>query len=257
MAQTLTNERSLTRRQADIAREVAFLKRTRLLGWGGALLCVVAGALVKATADGGPGLLFLGVALLFVALGQEFRRRESLQELADTESMRGAKEQMARLLDEKLANDHYILNDLHLKVGREKCWVDHLVVAPSGLFVMNTLNWSGKIIGDTSKQAPTWKIRAPGGGVRTARNPLGRVLRERRILCNWLKGTSLIWERVFPIVILAHPEADIAVSNAERRVLTPDQTITFINDFCFEKPVLSGPEVEKLARGLHEHSGSA
>ncbi len=252
MAQTLTNERSLGRRQEDIARELAFLKRMRLVEWSAAGVGLLAGLLWRFAAGGGWGLLILGAFIAFVTLGHEARRRESAQEFTDMEGMRGAKEDVARLLDEKLANDHYILNDLHLKVGREKCWIDHLVVAPSGMFVINTLNWSGKIIGDTAKQAYTWKIRGADGKARPARNPVGRVLRERRILCNWLKGTSLIWERVFPIVVLAHPQAELAVTNAERRVLTPESLVTHINDFCFEKPVLSGEEVEKLARGLHK-----
>ena len=196
-------------------------------------------------------------AQLFLALGHEARRREQLQDQEDTASIRAAKNEFARLLDEKLANDHFILNDLRLKVGREKCWIDHLVVAPSGMFVVNTLNWDGKIVGDTGKQAYVWKIRSPDGKIRPARNPIGRVLRERRILCNWLKGTNLIWERVFPVVVLAHPNAEIQVTNAERRVLAPEQAVTYINDFCFEKPVLSNAEVEKLAQGLNAHSGEA
>ena len=204
-----------------------------------------------------PFVLFLGGFLVFLALGHEARRREQLEELAETEQMRGAKEAVARMLDDKLANDHYVLNDLRLKVGREKCWIDHLVVAPSGLFVINTMNWDGKIVGDTAKQAYTWKIRSPDGKIRPARNPVGRALRERRILCNWLKGTNLIWERVFPLVVLANPNAEIQVTNAGNKVLTPEKAVTFINDFCFEKPVLSNAEVEKLAQGLNERSGEA
>ena len=257
MAQTLTNERNLLGRQTAIEQELRLLKRMRLIEWSAAALFVVVGLIWKFGLDKGFFLLFIGGALVFLALGHEARRQESLQEHADTESMRGAKEAMARLLDEKLANDHYVLNDLRLKVGREKCWIDHLVVAPSGMFVINTLNWSGKIVGDTSKQAYTWKIRSPDGKVRPARNPVGRALRERRILCNWLKGTHLIWERVFPVVVLAHPEADIQVTNAERRVLSPEKAVTFINDFCFEKPVLSNAEVEKLARGLNDQQDQA
>lgn len=257
MAQTLTNERNLLGRQNAIEQELRLLKRMRLIEWSAAALFVVVGLVWKFGLDKGFFLLFIGGALVFLALGHEARRQESLQEHADTESMRGAKEAMARLLDEKLANDHFVLNDLRLKVGREKCWIDHLVVAPSGMFVINTLNWSGKIVGDTSKQAYTWKIRSPDGKVRPARNPVGRALRERRILCNWLKGTHLIWERVFPLVVLAHPEADIQVTNAERRVLSPEKAVTFINDFCFEKPVLSNAEVEKLARGLNDQQDQA
>lgn len=258
MAKTLTNERNLLRRQEAIGRDLLLLKRMRLVEWGAAVLFVVLGLLLKNAGNpGGSFVLFIGGALVFLALGHEFRRKEQIQEQAETEQMRGAKAEVARLLDEKLANDHYVLNDLRLKVGREKCWIDHLVVAPSGMFVVNTMNWDGRIVGDTSKQAYTWTIRAPGGKVRPVRNPIGRVLRERRILCNWLKGTNLIWERVFPLVVLANKNAEIQITNAERRVLTPEQAITLINDFCFEKPVLSNAEVEKLALGLNEHQDRA
>ena len=159
MAVTLSNESSLGRRQAEIARELALFKRLRIAEWSGAVLCLAAGILIKLS-GGGVHMLVLGAILVFIALGHETRRRESEREFADAESVLGAKKDVARLLDEKLANDHFVLNDLHLKVGREKCWIDHLVVAPSGIFVLNTLNWSGKIIGDTSKQAHVWKIRS-------------------------------------------------------------------------------------------------
>ena len=258
MAKTLTNESNLRDRQEAIERDLRILKRMRLVEWGAAVLFLVVGGILKTAGNPAAALvLFIGGALAFLALGHEARRREQMQDQAETASMREAKGEVARLLDEKLANDHYVLNDLHLIVGREKCWIDHLVVAPSGMFVINTLNWDGTIVGDTGKQAYTWKIRSPDGKIRPARNPVGRALRERRILCNWLKGTNLIWERVFPLVVLANPNADIQVTNAERRVLTPDRAITFINDFCFEKPVLSNAEVEKLANGLNEHSGEA
>ena len=257
MAKTLTNERNLLQRREAIARDLSLLKRMRLVEWGAAALFIVAGLVWRFGLDKGFFVLFIGGVLAFLALGHEARRREQLEELADTETMRGAKEAVAKLLDDKLANDHYVLNDLRLKVGREKCWIDHLVVAPSGMFVINTMNWEGKIVGDTAKQSYVWKIRAPDGKIRPARNPVGRALRERRILCNWLKGTNLIWERVFPLVVLANPNAEIQVTNAGNKVLTPEKAVTFINDFCFEKPVLSNAEVEKLALGLNAHSGEA
>lgn len=257
MAKTLTNESNLRNRQEAIERDLLLFKRMRLVEWGAAALFVAFGLFWKIGLDKGYFPLFIGGALVFLALGHEARRKEQLQEQADTASMREAKGEVARLLDEKLANDHFILNDLRLKVGREKCWIDHLVVAPSGMFVLNTHNWDGKIVGDTSKQAYTWKIRSPDGKIRPVRNPVGKARRERRILCNWLKGTSLIWERVFPLVVLANPTAEIQVTNAARQVLTPEQAVTFINDFCFEKPVLSNAEVEKLATGLNAPANEA
>lgn len=245
MAQTLTNERNLLERQEAIERDLRIMNSIRIIEWGVAVLCLVIGIFWKLA-------LGIGAALAFLALGHEARRREQMKDQSETASIREAKGAVARLLDEKLANDHYVLNDLHLIVGREKCWIDHLVVAPSGMFVITTMNWDGKIVGDTGKQVYQWKILSEGK-VRPVRNPVGKAMRDRRILCNWLKGTSLIWERVFPLVVLANPNAEIQITNAERRVLTPEQAVTFINDFCFQQPVLSNAEVEKLANGLNRH----
>lgn len=258
MAKTLTNESNLRERQEAIERDLRILKTMRLVEWGAAALFLAIGFILKGIGNPASSfVLFIGGALVFLALGHEARRREQMQDQAETASIREAKGEFARLLDEKLANDHYVLNDLHLIVGREKCWIDHLVVAPSGMFVINTMNWDGTIVGDTGKGVYQWKIRTPDGKIRPVRNPVGKALRERRILCNWLKGTNLIWERVFPLVVLANPNAEIQVTNAERRVLAPEQAVTLINDFCFQKPVLSNAEVEKLANGLNRHVAEA
>ena len=252
MAQTLTTERNLLRRQEEIESEVRFLKRMRILEWTAAAIILAVGLAWRYGNGGGWGIVILGAFIAFLALGHEFHRRESAEEGEETAEFRAAKASVAALLDEKLANDHYILNDLRLKSGREKCWIDHLVVAPSGMFVVNTCAWDGEIFGDPSKKAYEWKIRTSDGRVRPARNPVGRALRERRILCNWLKGTNLIWERVFPVVVFANPEAKLNPASTRDRLMTPEQLVNFINDFCFEKPVLSNSEVEKLANGLNQ-----
>ncbi len=251
MARTLTSEQNLTRRRDEINRETTFLKRMRIVETAVAAVCIVAGIVWKYAMGGGFSVLVLGAFVAFVAIGHAVRQGETSEETADTEALLQRKKDIAALLDEKLANDHYVLNDIRLKVGREKCWIDHLVVAPSGMFVIKNVCWEGSIYGDTSKQAHVWKIKGPDGKLRPARNPVGMALRSRRLLCNWLKGTNLIWERVFPVVVMSSPSADLHIQNVRDRAMTPDQLINYINDFCFDKPVLSNAEVEKLANGLN------
>jgi hypothetical protein len=51
--------------------------------------------------------------------------------------------QVAQLLNITLSDDYFLLNDLYLRnAGGD---VDHIVVGPSGVFVIETKNWSGKI----------------------------------------------------------------------------------------------------------------
>jgi hypothetical protein len=51
--------------------------------------------------------------------------------------------QVAKLLTSKLNDDYYLLNDLYLCDGGGD--IDHIVLGPNGVFVLETKNWSGKI----------------------------------------------------------------------------------------------------------------
>ncbi len=51
--------------------------------------------------------------------------------------------QVAKLLNSKLSDDYFLINDLYLHNGGGD--IDHVVLAPSGIFVLETKNWSGDI----------------------------------------------------------------------------------------------------------------
>lgn len=51
--------------------------------------------------------------------------------------------QVAKLLNSRLSDDYFLINDLYLHNGGGD--IDHVVLAPSGIFVLETKNWSGDI----------------------------------------------------------------------------------------------------------------
>jgi Nuclease-related domain. len=51
--------------------------------------------------------------------------------------------QVAKLLIASLSDDYYLINDLYLHGGGGD--IDHIVLAPGGVFVLETKNWSGHI----------------------------------------------------------------------------------------------------------------
>ena len=51
--------------------------------------------------------------------------------------------QVTKLLGSTLSDDYIILNDLYLRGGGGD--IDHIVLAPIGIFVLETKNWSGEI----------------------------------------------------------------------------------------------------------------
>jgi hypothetical protein len=56
--------------------------------------------------------------------------------------LRGEK-QVANLLTHTLNDDYYLLNDLYLRDGGGD--IDHIVLGPNGVFVLETKNWNGNI----------------------------------------------------------------------------------------------------------------
>ena len=59
---------------------------------------------------------------------------------------------VAKLLSSKLSDDYFLINDLYLHNGGD---IDHVVLAPSAVFVLETKNWSGDITcnGDSWQRA--------------------------------------------------------------------------------------------------------
>lgn len=51
--------------------------------------------------------------------------------------------QVTKLLSNRLNDDYLLLNDLYLRSGGGD--IDHIVLGPSGVFVLETKNWSGEI----------------------------------------------------------------------------------------------------------------
>ena len=52
--------------------------------------------------------------------------------------------QVAKLLSSRLSDDYILLNNLYLRNGGGD--IDHVVLTPGGVFVLETKNWSGEII---------------------------------------------------------------------------------------------------------------
>jgi len=51
--------------------------------------------------------------------------------------------QVTKLLECRLSDDYLLLNDLHLRRGAGD--IDHIVLGPSGVYVLETKNWRGDI----------------------------------------------------------------------------------------------------------------
>jgi hypothetical protein len=120
--------------------------------------------------------------------------------------------QVTKILGSSLSDDYYLINDLYLRGGGGD--IDHVVLAPSGVFVLETKNWSGKII----CQGDTWQ--RPGKRALNS-NPSHQVKRNvekiKRIIENSKVTFTHVW--VEGIVVLANRTVTVNLNNPSVPVL--------------------------------------
>ena len=85
--------------------------------------------------------------------------------------------QVIKLLEKQLSDDYILLNDLYLRNGGGD--IDHIVLSPNGIFVLETKNWSGVV----SCQGDEWS-RAGRNGFKgsPSRQVKRNVLLVKRII---------------------------------------------------------------------------
>lgn len=247
MAKILRNETSLLRRQEAIRRELAFRQTTRLVVWG--TVCLVAAWGLFATIRSGSfaGLVVAGVAAL-LGIGYEVHLREIEKEIRNLEGGRRGESKMADRLAEQLADDHVILNDLEFKIAHERCQIDHLVVAPSGLYVVESKYWAGTLTGDAD--AAQWTQTKAGGIVRRVKSPIQQCERQRRMFITLL-AAKVPADRIHAMAVFTHPGVKLQIANGQGRAFLVRDAIRFINDRCFEPPILTPAEALSLAERIN------
>lgn len=82
-------------------------------------------------------VLLMGVPFLNILMGKRKALRSGLRGEDDTQNLLAS-----------LPEDYYVLGDLQLQVGSERSQVDHVVVGPTGVFVIESKNHNGYIEGN-------------------------------------------------------------------------------------------------------------
>lgn len=61
-------------------------------------------------------------------------------------------EKIVAFILSSLSNDYYVFNDVYVEVGGHNTQIDHVVVSPFGIFVIETKNYKGWIFGNDDQQ---------------------------------------------------------------------------------------------------------
>jgi len=123
---------------------------------------------------------------------------------------RGEKD-VINMLSGSLSDDYYLLNGVKLSGGGD---IDHIVLGPTGVFVLETKNWSGKIFGDGDKWRRSGKKATGSPSLQVKRN----AQKVRRLIENMGALRSIgVW--VEGIVVFTNQNAKFSINNPPVTIL--------------------------------------
>lgn len=217
MARIVTEETSLSRRRRLLQLEVRLLSKVYWAEiFGGAALLLV--GLVLLFWKGHKSVAVLGGVLLFMGYGHWLKNRQNDKEVHDLDAGSKGEAKVARLLAESLDNTHYLFNDLLLRNGFRAAQIDHLVIGPQGVFVIETKNWRGCIEGNGQDAIWTQHKREGEAPVRL-KSPVAQVQRQAGVIAQILRGAKNPPAAVIPVVAFAMGSTELRVDSHDVPVI--------------------------------------
>ena len=198
--------------------------------WPLAPICLVAGYLLRAAlpvpnlSAAQAGFLLLGLAvILALFIGWSARRLRSFLKGAEGE------EKVARVLSFLPAN-HTVFNDLPLE--DQGADFDHVVVAPAGLFVIETKTWSGHITFENGQVLCNGQV--------PSRSPLKQVKESTAHLVEHLNSAHCPKVPVYPVLCFVDNSLCDGITNIGGVRICTDANLTELFENSLETPLEAG-----------------
>jgi hypothetical protein len=219
MARILTDESTLTRKRRTLIRESGVLQWVLYVEAGITALLLLAGGVLWLAARR-TGVLILGAMTAFLTVGHFIKIRENRREQRFVEAGLKGEITVTQRLQEVLGNDTYILNDVTVKGGRRRAQIDHLVISPKAIFVIETKNWRGAVSGD-EKERRWIQVRQPGDKPVSVSNPIIQNRQHVEALAGFLRARGVDWPDLVSVIVTTSPSSTFTVANRTVPVVRP------------------------------------
>jgi hypothetical protein len=133
---------------------------------------------------------------------------------------RGEK-QVAQHLSNSLSDDYYLINDLYLHGGGGD--IDHVVIAPGGVFVLETKNWTGHTTVNGDEWHRSGKRNFKGNPSQQVKRNVAKI---KAILDNSPLRSLNVW--VEGIVVITNRHAILHIYNPSVPILKLPQAPPYI-----------------------------
>lgn len=233
MARILTEETSLTRKRKSLQRETQTLRKLLRIEAGAAIVLLGVGALLWSWQ--GHGWIFaMGVVAAVLYWAHRLRIQQNDREEINLRAGLKGEVEVTRQLTESLDSSHYIFNDLRIKVGRRSAQIDHVVVSPRGIFLIETKNWRGHLAGTEADDRWTQTKREGEPPIRIS-NPIQQTKRHAEIVRLALDREGIAWPGVHPLVVFLSPRTTFDIVDSRTPVLHPRDAVEYLASFQSER----------------------
>ncbi len=233
MARILTEETTLTRKRKSLQQETQTLRRILRIEAIGASVLLVAG-LGLWVWQGTSWLFGGGLAAGILYGAHRLRIRQNDQEVVNLRAGLKGEVEVTRQLGESLDNNHYIFNDIRIKAGRRSAQIDHLIVSPRGIFLIETKNWRGHLDGTEADERWTQTKREGEPPIRIS-NPIQQTKRHAEVLRLALDREDIDWPGIHSMVVFLSPRTTFDIHASQTPVLHPQQAVSYIASFTSER----------------------
>lgn len=170
-------------------------------------------------------ILFIIFFILFFFLLKKILKKDTIRDkkenLATTLGKIG--EARVNLVLERLSEEYNIFNDIYININGKTVQIDHLIISPYGIFVIETKNYSGWIYG--RDEVDYW-IENKFGKKYKFYNPLKQNHSHIRVLKNILE----ISQEKFISIVVFSGEAELK-SKIKGNVIYLDELEDFISSY--------------------------
>lgn len=155
---------------------------------------------------------------------------------------------------ESLSDEYYLINDFNVSFSKaiynrqendyiKSVQIDHILVGPSGIFLIETKNWSEKSINSINLRSPVEQIKMTSFALFYL---LNNELSSNKLRLNkhhW--GTKKVSIKNLIVLINSKPNEEFQYV----KILTLNELMNYINYF---KPIYSSAETSKIAEKILE-----
>jgi len=227
MAIVIKEEHNLTNWLSSLTRETGVLRVVMFVEVAVAVLLLIAGIIMLLMQGNKAPLIFAGVVIFFAA-GHWFKLYENYKTARNVNAGRRGEIHISDAFERGLDDNHYVINDIDLRFGRIKSQIDHLVIGPRGIFVIETKSWAGHLSGNETDY--TWvqtKFDKKGKQVRIElKSPIIQNLRHVNTAKSLLQASGIDWPDIFSVIVLTRRSTEFDVDSVTP-VLRPIDAVDY------------------------------